>query len=928
MARTRPSTPPRRAGAGRGPEGARLPGTEVPLPGVDPAWSRTLTVASTAPVEPVPGRRRRWHVLDNAASLEAAGLTPRGTVLAVHGNPTWSYLWRTVLAAATDPANPWRVVAVDQLDMGFSERTGLTRRLADRVRDLADLTAALGLDEGPGPVVTLAHDWGGLISSGWALEHPGVHAGTVLTNTAVHHDGAERIPAALRLALAPAAHGLLTDRTSAFLDVALRLADPPLPPEVRAAYRAPYATRERRRAIRDFVADIPVPAGHPSHEPFERIAAGVARLQGPALLLWGTGDPVFQERYLADLMRRLPHADVHRFEGGSHLVAESRDIATPVLAWLADRFGPGPTRRQRHLQARARAAEPFVPFHAGLEERRADPGLAVVDMAPAGDGPADGTPAVRASLSWAGLAERVERLAAGLTAAGVRPGDRVNLMVPPGSELTALLYACLRVGAVIVVADTGLGPKGLTRALRGARPDWLVGIRRALVAGRALGWPGARIAVEDLDPVSRRALGAVADVPGLLRTAPDPELPVPAPDDDAAVLFTSGSTGPAKGVVYTHGQLAAMRDAVAATCGLVPGTGLVAGFAPFALLGPALGVTSVTPDMDVTAPRTLTARALADAAAAIRATAVFLSPAAIDNVLATQDGLGPAGRAALGDVRMLLSAGAPLPEPLLERTQALLPAAELHTPYGMTEGLPLTDVTLEGIRRARADARPADLADELTGAPAVAGAGNGVCVGTPVPGTELAVTPLGPDGVPGTEPTREAGTTGEILVRAPHVKDRYDRLWATEHEATALPGWHRTGDVGHLDAAGRLWVEGRLAHVVVTAEGVRTPVAAEHAAQDVPGTGRVAVVGVGPRGRQVPVAVAETVPPARRPGPADPELAGAVRAAVRGATGLDLAAVLVLPEHPTDVRHNSKIDRALLAGWAEAALAGGRISTP
>ena len=125
MARTRPSTTQQPGG----PDAARLPMTEVPLPGVDPAWSRTVTVASTAPVEPVPGRRRRWHVLDNAASLEAAGLTPRGTVLAVHGNPTWSYLWRDVLAAGTDPANPWRVIAVDQLDMGFSERTGLFRRL-------------------------------------------------------------------------------------------------------------------------------------------------------------------------------------------------------------------------------------------------------------------------------------------------------------------------------------------------------------------------------------------------------------------------------------------------------------------------------------------------------------------------------------------------------------------------------------------------------------------------------------------------------------------------------------------------------------------------------------------------------------------------------------------------------------------------------
>ena len=893
--------------------------SETPMPGVDPAWSTTLTVASSAPVEPVPGRKRRWHVLDNAAVLEAAGRTPRGIILAVHGNPTWSYLWRGVLEAATAAEQPWRVVAVDQLDMGFSERTGLFRRLEDRVHDLSDLTAALGIDTAGLPVVTLAHDWGGLISQGWAQAHPDVHAATILTNTAVHHDNTEAVPAALRLALNPAVHAPVTRLTRGFLDGALALADPAPPPEVKAAYKAPYRHRESRRGIAHFVADIPAAPDHPSHAAYERIAGRMSAREVPTLVLWGTGDPVFQQRYLEDLLRRAPHADVHRFEGARHLLPEARDIATPVLTWLTERFGDGPGVLAEHRARRAGAGDGFTPFFAQLDARRTDTSLAVMDMGPVAQ-TVDGTapePTVRRSVSWAQLGSDVDRLGAALLRSGVRPGDRVNLMVPPGSLLTTLIYSCLRIGAVIVVADQGLGRAGLTRALRGSSPDWFIGIHRAIVAAKALGWPGRRIAAGPLGPVGRALLDVVHTVPELLDsvTTVDPaELPGVDPDAEAAVLFTSGSTGPAKGVVYTHRQMAAMRDTIRDTYGLHAGTGLVAGFAPFALLGPALGAASVTPDMDVTRPRTLTARALAEAVAALGATAVFASPAAITNVLATASEVAPAQRDALARVELMLSAGAPIAEPLLEDLQRLMPAAELHTPYGMTEALPLTDVSLDVIRAAREDAQRR-----------VPGAGNGVCVGTAVHGARLGVLPLAPDGSVTDEISTEPGVTGEIVARAPHAKDHYDRLWLTERASALTPGWHRTGDVGHFDARERLWVEGRLAHVITTAAGPVTSVAAEHAAQTVPAVARAAVVGVGPQHAQTPVAVVETRPAAAKPGLAPGELAEWLRATVEHATGLRLSAVLVIPEHPTDIRHNSKIDRTALSQWAERVLSGGRM---
>ena len=912
------------------------PATQPPsLPGLDPGWSRLVTVPEWSedrpgPTPPVPGRRasggpavpvgrgtdraaRTWHLLDTAGSLAALGAEPVGTLLCVHGNPTWSYLWRSVLrtsvevAAAGGPA--WRVVAVDQLDMGFSERTGVQRGLPQRVADLGALTDELGLT---GPVVTLGHDWGGVVSLGWAVDHPDLVVGVTTCNTAVHQPDDAPIPAPLRLALRPQLLGRATVVTPAFLETTLAIAHPRLDRPVADAYRAPYRGAARRGGVGGFVADIPVDAAHPSAPELDRIAAGVAALEVPALLMWGPRDPVFLERYLDDLVERLPQADVHRFEGAGHLLPDDADVAGTVFDWLGDHLpdGHAPAGAEQRLQSddSDHSADASRPLWAALDDLRDSDDAALVEMAAAG-GPR--------TVTWRLLARRVAEIAAGLVDLGVRPGDRVSLLVTPGADLTAVLYACVRIGAVVVVADAGLGLRGLTRAVRGARPDWIIGALPGLGAARALGWPGRRIATVALPVLARRALRVehtLVDVArrGARRLAHGSALPeAPSSDAPAAVLFTSGSTGPAKGVVYTHGQLGAVRDALATQYDIGVGTGLVAGFAPFALLGPALGARSVAPDMDVTAPRTLTATAVAASVAAADATVVFLSPAALANVVATASALTEADRAALGRVRLFLSAGAPVSAALLTAATELMPNASAHTPYGMTEGLLMTDVDLDGVRAAGA-------ADQ-----------EGICVGAPAANVRVRIAPLDGSGEPTGALTDEPGVTGEIVVAAPHVRERYDRLWR-QNRVSRLgvedPRGHRTGDVGHLDGSGRLWVEGRLQHVLTTPDGVVTPVGPEQRIERVDGVGRAGLAGIGPSGTQQAVAVVETTGgrAARRPALASPALAGAVRAAA----GIPLAAVLVVPVLPTDIRHNSKVDRARLSRWAASVLSGGRMVRP
>ncbi|KQR21151.1 alpha/beta fold hydrolase [Microbacterium sp. Leaf151] len=897
--------------------GATLP--PVGLPGLDPALSRLVAVDGVAADART---TRTWHVLDTGDALAEHGIVPVGTIVAVHGNPTWSYLWRALVSTSLQRAEAgrtaWRVVAVDQLEMGFSERSGLRRTLAQRIADLGALIDELGI---PGPVVTIGHDWGGPVSLGWAVENRDRLAAVVALNTAVHHPDGAPLPFALRVATARGLLAAGTTGTTAFLDTTLALAD--LDPAVRSAFRAPYATVARRRGIGGFVADIPATSADESTPALRRMSAGLRRLDVPALLLRGPKDPVFGEGHLDDLTDRLPHADVHRFEGAGHLMAEERPYADVVLDWLDEKVVDAAIPRTTQdsgavppgdagstLTAGDGSVEP-APTASGapaeavtgslwdaLDARRDDDDTAVIDMSTSRDGEP-------LRVSWRQLATRVDEIAAGLDAFGVRAGDRVSLLVQPGPTLTAALYACLRIGAVVVVADRGLGIRGLSRAVRGTVPDVVIGEVAGLAAARALGWPGRRISAASLPAAGSRALGVEASLSDLARAGRGRALPAsPAPDADAAVLFTSGSTGPAKGVVYTHAQLTALRDTLAAHFGVTADTGLVTGFAPFALLGPALGTRSATPAMDVSAPRTLTAAAVAAAVRASDARMVFLSPAAVANVVATASDLGGEDRAALEGVETFLSTGAPVGIDLLRRAQRLMPNAVAHTPYGMTECLLVADVTLPEIEQAAGD--------------------RGVCVGRPLGTGQVRISAIDADGRATGEPTTDAGMTGEIVISAPHLKRGYFRLYLTDREARrGLPDrWHRTGDVGHLDAEGRLWVEGRLPHVITTAEGPVTPVGIEQDAETVDAVARAAAVGVGPVGRQVVVAVVEAG--ARRPGLASPALTDAVRAA----TPQRLAAVLVVPTLPTDIRHNSKIDRTRVAAWAERLLAGEKPTAP
>ena len=508
------------------------------------------------------------------------------------------------------------------------------------------------------------------------------------------------------------------------------------------------------------------------------------------------------------------------------------------------------------------------------------------------------------TTTYAALDARVDRVAAGLRHAGVLPGMRTALLVPPTADFFALAFALLRLRAVPVLVDPGIGRDNVKGCLAEADPRAFVGIAKAHLARRVLGWaPGARVLVT---AGAGPALGGTTlrrvEQAGRWR---QPFAPLPRPEGSpAAILFTSGSTGPPKGVEHGEAQLLAQADLVRRLYDLGPAEVSLSTFPPFALFGPVLGMTTVVPRMDATRPADVVPSRVVGAANRFGATVVFGSPALLDTV--SREG------GQLRSVRRVISAGAPVPRRVQRRTLAMLPdGAQVHTPYGATEALPVATIG----------------SDELLSLPEA-----GICVGRPVPGVDVALVRVTDEPLAALTPDLLVGPgeVGEVVVRGPVVSPAYaDRPEATAAAKLLWDGQvaHRMGDLASRDDQGRLWFAGRKAHVVHTPDGPMHSVPCEEVFNLHPAVRRTALVGVGPAGRSEPVLVAQL----EQGVTASPALTGELlelgRADERTRA---IARVLYADDFPVDIRHNSKIDRPRLAVWAAGRLgsetAAGRLA--
>ncbi|MCW8133018.1 MAG: AMP-binding protein [Planctomycetota bacterium] len=513
------------------------------------------------------------------------------------------------------------------------------------------------------------------------------------------------------------------------------------------------------------------------------------------------------------------------------------------------------------------------------------------------------------TLTFKELDEASETLARGLIASGIGPGTRTVLMVKPGMEFFALVFALFKARTVPVLIDPGLGIRNLGGCIDEAEPAAFIGIPKAHAARVLLGW-GKRT-LKHLVTVGPRLLWGGRSLEAIRAAGREaPALPDgdAQPGDHAAILFTSGSTGAPKGAVYTHGIFAAQVEMLRALYRIEPGERDLATFPLFALFGPALGMTAIVPEMDASRPASADPARLAAAIRDQGATNMFGSPALV-NVLGRY---AEAKGLTFPSLKRVISAGAPVPAAVLERmAKALAPGAQVFTPYGATESLPVASIGSEEILR---ETR------------ALTEKGKGVCVGRPVEGMKVAIIRIGDEPIEtwSDDLKLPAGETGEICVQGPVVT----RAYFNKPQATALAKipegesgafWHRMGDVGYLDERGRLWMCGRKSHRVVTAAGeTMFTIPCEAVFNTHPGVKRSALVGVGERGRQRPVLCVEAEPTACCGKPAEELLRRQLLdMAAQHAHTRAIEVVLFHPGFPVDIRHNAKIFREKLAVWAK-----------
>ncbi len=504
-------------------------------------------------------------------------------------------------------------------------------------------------------------------------------------------------------------------------------------------------------------------------------------------------------------------------------------------------------------------------------------------------------------LTYRQLNKESDCLAHGLESMGISHGVRTILMVPPGPDFFTLVFALFKIGAVPVVVDPGMGVKRMVECLRHTEPTAFIGIPKAYIL--RLFYPRFFRSVRIWVTAGSRKLFGATPLARLFTQPWQPYQTIATQKDDmAAILFTTGSTGPAKGVIYTHGNFDAQVKLIQRHFKITPGEIDLPTFSLFALFDPALGMTAVIPDMDPVRPAMANPVKLIEAIIDQGVTSMFASPALLNRI----GKFGSTQGLRLPSLKRVVSAGAPVAPDVVERfSRMLTDEAQIYTPYGATEAMPITSISSKEI---------------LTNTQKLSAKGSGICVGRPIDSVSVQIIQISDIPINKWHDNLlvPSGQIGEIVVKG----DQVTRGYYDNPAADALSKirdkdsfWHRMGDLGWMDSQGRIWFCGRKSHRVVMPAKTLYTIPCEAIFNGHADVFRSALVGVGAIPEQRPVICIE-LKRSTKESEKDRIKDELIDLAAANHHTRDITTVLFHQAFPVDIRHNAKIFREELAEWA------------
>jgi acyl-CoA synthetase (AMP-forming)/AMP-acid ligase II len=502
------------------------------------------------------------------------------------------------------------------------------------------------------------------------------------------------------------------------------------------------------------------------------------------------------------------------------------------------------------------------------------------------------------------LSADVESVALGMRELGIAERTRCVFLAPPSYEGCVAGLALTRVGATTVWIDPSVGYLNVAERLRRLHVEAFVGIPIAHLGRVTFGW-GPRWLAKAI--VLEGRFPGAHTLESLRRPAPASIVaPAVQPNDPAAIMYTTGSTGPAKPALYLHENLCNVFRIAHRTWRFddkrVPIDMPI--FPAFFAVGLSAGGTIVIPPINYVreTPAKVDAQAVLDVIRDCGVQTLFASPVILEN-LSKLGGNAPS-------LRTVIGGGAPLYAHVIGPLRAMMgEGGEVHADYGATEALPVSEMpALEALT---------DTFEETA-------RGAGLCVGRPFAGVDVKIVEIDDGPIATMSAARElaTGEIGEIVARGPHISPAYaDDLASTrKNKIVDADGtiWHRLGDGGYLDQHGRVWCCGRLGHRIALPGGPLFPLMCEPIFDAHPSVRRSGLVGVpvvGPTPAIIPVICVELVDEAR-----DADLAvvrdDLLRMAAAHPNTRAIRHVLFHSRLPVDPRHCSKIERPALARWA------------